>query len=46
LITVDFTRFAVRAAGKNSRTSFRARSTISERDLSMRFFEALTTSSM
>src|ERR1019366_8023827 len=34
------------AAGKNSRTSPRARSTISARDLSISVFEELTTSSM
>ena len=45
-MTVDFTRLASRAAGKNSRTSPRARSTISARDLSMSDFEELTTSSM
>src|ERR1700675_3895621 len=33
LITVDFTRLAARAAEKNSRTSARARSTISDFDL-------------
>ena len=46
LITVDFTRLAGRASGKNSRTSPRARSTISLRDLSIRDFDELTTSSM
>src|SRR3954463_9921928 len=46
LITVDLTRFAARAAGKNSRTSLSASSTISVRDLSIRVFDELTTSSM
>ncbi len=46
LMTVDFTRLAWRAAGKNSRTSARARSTISVRDLSISDLEELTTSSM
>ena len=46
LITVDFTSLAVRASGKNSPSSLSASSTISVLDLSTRFFEELTTSSI
>jgi hypothetical protein len=46
LITVDFTRLASRAPGKNSRASFTAISTISVFDFSTRLREQLTTSSM
>ena len=40
-MTVAFTRFASREAGKNSRTSVSARSTISARDWLIRVFDEL-----